>query len=81
LFDKISEYVETPRLELRGMYKISGVLYARILLPDRGEQYTVKKGDTVKNFKVINIDSKQKQVHLVHIHTGQKTTIQHAKPD
>jgi len=80
LLKRISDYVDTPKLELRGIIKKGDVFYARILLPDSGEVMFVKKDDIKNNFKVLDIDSKHKRVKLMQIHTKQKFTIQQVSP-
>lgn len=76
LFDKISHYVESPRLELRGIVKIRGKLLARIQLPGGGQPRPVREGEIVKNFKVLDIDPEQKSVLLEQIYTRERITIQ-----
>ena len=75
LFDKISQHVESPRLELRGIAMIRGKLLARIQLPGGGQPRPVREGEIVKNFKVIDIDPEQKSVLLEQIYTKERSTI------
>jgi tetratricopeptide (TPR) repeat protein len=76
--NQISTFVETPKLELRGIITSGGTHYARILLPDSGKVVIVKKGGKVGNFKVTEIDATEKRVELLQIYTGEKFTIQQA---
>ena len=80
LLKRISDYVDAPKLELRGIIKKGNIFYAHILLPDSGEVMFVKKIDIKNNFKVLDIDSRHKQVKLMQIHTKQKFTIQQISP-
>lgn len=82
LLNEITTYVEIPRLELRGIMRRGKVFYARIRYVDSGRWLikSMKEGDTIKNFKVVDIDSAQKRVELQQIYSGQKFTIQQASP-
>ena len=79
LMNQISNYIETPKVKLRGIIKSSGTTYAQIQLPDTRKVVLVKKGDTVRNFKVIDIDAVGKVVELRQIHTGKRFPISQAK--
>lgn len=81
LLKQISDYVDKPVLELRGIIKKGKAIYARLHLPATGRTVTVRKGRIVTNtnMKVIDIDPKLKQVRLIQIYTGEKLTIQQTK--
>lgn len=80
LLNKISVYIETPKLKLRAIIKSGGVIYARIQIPESDKVVFVKEGDTVKNFKIIDIDAEEKKVRLMQIHTKHKFTIRQKSP-
>lgn len=79
LLNSISAYIETPKIELRGIVTRRGVAYARIQL--RGRTRTVKQGDRIENFKIVEIDPKTKAVELLQIYTKQKKIITQTKAE
>jgi tetratricopeptide (TPR) repeat protein len=84
LMKEISEYVEIPKLKLKGIITSGDTNFAQIQLPGSGKGWLAKKGDIIgigKNCKVINIDSDQKQVKLLQIHSKTLFTISKPKRD
>ncbi len=81
LLNQISLYIETPTLKLRGINMLGHTLYAIIQLPQTNQPVYVKEGDTVKNFKVVDIDAEARTVKLLQIYTKHEFTIDMPKPE
>lgn len=81
LLNQISLYIETPALKLRGINMLGRTLYAIIQLPHTNQPVYVKEGDTVKNFRVVDIDAEARTVKLLQIYTRHEFTIDMPKPE
>ncbi len=75
LLNRISVYIEAPQPKLRGIIKKGKTIHAQIQLPGSNRLIVVRKGDTVKNFKIVGIDPNAETVELVQIYTKQKLVI------
>jgi hypothetical protein len=81
LLKRISLYVETPKIDLLGIVTLGKTPYARIQLPNSRQVVTVKEGDTVRNFKVLDIDPAEKRVKILQLHTRQEFVVDQAAPE
>lgn len=81
ILDEITNQIASPHLELRSIISHRGKLFARIQLSGARNPTAVEEGDTVSNFKVIDIDPGQKLVLLKHLYTGKRTIIRMKNSD
>lgn len=81
LFNQISLYIETPEIKLRGITKFGNTPYAIIQLPGSSQTVYVKKGETVRNFKLIDIDETTKTARFLQIYTKAEFSIALSKPE
>jgi len=81
LLEQISLYVETPNLKLRGITKFGKTLYAVIQLPNSSQPIYMKKGETVRNFRLVDIDPETKIAKFLQVYTKAEFIIPWSKPD
>jgi hypothetical protein len=75
LLEQISLYVETPDIKLRGITKFGKTLYAVVQLPNSNQTTYVKEGETLRNFKLIDIDSEARTAKFLQIYTKAEFTV------
>lgn len=75
LLDQISLYIETPNLKLRGITIFGKTPYAIIQVPNSNQPTYVKKGDTIRNFRVLDIDPVARTVKFFQIYTKVEFTV------
>jgi hypothetical protein len=81
LLDQISLYVETPAIKLRGITKFGKTLYAVIQLPNSSQPIYMKQGETVRNFRLVDIDPGTRTAKFLQIYTKAEFVIPWSKPD
>ena len=81
LLAQISLYVETPNLRLRGITIFGKTPYAVIQTPTSNQPAYVKKGDTIRNFRVLDIDPAARTVKFFQIYTKVEFTVGMSKPE
>jgi hypothetical protein len=83
LLKNIAEKIAAPKLEFYSTLKMRGQIHARIKVPDQKKPRYVKKGEIIGNLEVINIDidSKEAQIRLRQIHTGEIITLKQIKAE
>jgi tetratricopeptide (TPR) repeat protein len=75
LLEQISLYVETPDIKLRGITKFGKRLYAVVQLPNSSQTTYVKEGETLRNFKLLRIDSEARTATFLQIYTKAEFTV------
>ncbi|RJP21333.1 MAG: hypothetical protein C4520_09980 [Candidatus Abyssobacteria bacterium SURF_5] len=81
LLNQISLYVETPDIKLRGITRFGKTPYAIVQLPNSNQPTYVKKGETVRNFKLLDIDPDSKTAKFLQIYTKAEFDISLSKPE
>jgi tetratricopeptide (TPR) repeat protein len=81
LFNQIVLYIETPEIRLRGITKFGSGLYAVVQLPGSNQTIYVKKGESVRNFKLVDIDPIAKTAKFIQIYTKSEFVIPLLKPE
>jgi hypothetical protein len=79
--NQISLYVETPDIKLRGITRFGKTPYAIVQLPNSNQPTYVKKGETVRNFKLLDIDPDSKTAKFLQIYTKAEFDISLSKPE
>lgn len=77
----ISRKIERPDLELVAVGKSRNKPFARIRLMESGSVKTVQEGKSLKNLKVLKIDTDAKEVTLLQPHTNSTFVIQQTEPE
>jgi tetratricopeptide (TPR) repeat protein len=72
--ESIVDKVAAPKLEFYSTATIHGKVHARIKVPGEKPKY-LRKGQSIKNYKVTEINLKKKEVRLRQINTGEEITL------
>jgi tetratricopeptide (TPR) repeat protein len=76
LLTQITDDLDEPALELQGITKEGGKLFAIIYVPKYRETHFVKTGDVFRNYKVVSIDNRSQIAKVLQFKTQTITVLE-----